>query len=415
MIYASMGRFLTMAAWSVCLWLSLMMAEAHKLTEFSLKPRYDKVGERGLRELPKPWYNGGNSEVKKHFVRLTPDRQSKAGYVWNDLAINRNEIGLVMTFRISGQGQRWFGDGIGLWLAETPNHIMGPNKGFPEKFNGLGITIDTFVNSDHAGGHKDITVQANDGTKDLDYFLSNPKIGCDAAVRYHEKHAGFSPVFSTSRLKVGIRNNYLTINVDPKGDGVWQECYSGTVDLPNGWLQKASLGFTAATGSLADNQDLISVETYTQAANDPDMTAADIKMQKHHASQNGEHVTDCDLDCHIDLLRTKMEHVSVDYEHKFEDLKEKTENTVSKLKKTEAINERRVDALEGMVNSFVDKNLGKQFHGKVANKLNQGLNKHVKSAGGGWKTPFFLLIIGVAGGGAFVYKKYNELRKSHLL
>lgn len=39
----------------------------------------------------------------EYFIRLTPDRQSKNGYCWNENAINSDKWVTTVKFRISGQ------------------------------------------------------------------------------------------------------------------------------------------------------------------------------------------------------------------------------------------------------------------------------------------------------------------------
>lgn len=56
------------------------------------------VGNRKL----KGWLCTGDSSIKEYFIRLTPDRQSKQGYCWNDAALNSNKWVTTIKFRISG-------------------------------------------------------------------------------------------------------------------------------------------------------------------------------------------------------------------------------------------------------------------------------------------------------------------------
>lgn len=51
----------------------------------------------------KGWTCGGDASIKEYFVRLTPDRQSKSGFCWNDKPLNSNKWLTTVKFRISGQ------------------------------------------------------------------------------------------------------------------------------------------------------------------------------------------------------------------------------------------------------------------------------------------------------------------------
>lgn len=43
--------------------------------------------------------------IKEYFIRLTPDRQSKRGFCWNDAAMASDKWVTTIKFRISGQVQ----------------------------------------------------------------------------------------------------------------------------------------------------------------------------------------------------------------------------------------------------------------------------------------------------------------------
>ncbi len=57
------------------------------------------------------------------------------------------------------------------------------------------------------------------------------------------------------------------MQVDARNSGDWSNC----VDIPNlellqkGWVKKAYIGITATTGQLADNHDVLSLKTYSDA------------------------------------------------------------------------------------------------------------------------------------------------------
>jgi mannose-binding lectin 2 len=103
-----------------------MGAMAAKIDKLSFYGPYDKIDSNGQRYINGSWWiHGGSAEVKKNFIRLTPDRQSKKGYIWNNELIARDSISIILTYRISGTGKTWFGDGIGLWLTSSHNYIYG--------------------------------------------------------------------------------------------------------------------------------------------------------------------------------------------------------------------------------------------------------------------------------------------------
>lgn len=76
----------------------------------------DSNGDRNV----KNWRHTDSTVVKKHFVRLTPDRQSKIGKLWSSKPITDTPAGwsAMLRFRVSGQGKRLFGDGFAFWVTD---------------------------------------------------------------------------------------------------------------------------------------------------------------------------------------------------------------------------------------------------------------------------------------------------------
>ena len=60
-------------------------------------------------------------------------------------------------------------------------------------------------------------------------------------------------------VAIRYENDRLTVSTDTYGTGTWVECFSiDNIQLPTNYY----LGFSAATGDLTDNHDIISVHTY---------------------------------------------------------------------------------------------------------------------------------------------------------
>ncbi|RMX66753.1 hypothetical protein DD238_004821 [Peronospora effusa] len=402
-----------------CVALLSRYAAAERMEDASFKPPFNIVDLDGRRLVNTSWLHGGHADVKKHFIRLTTDRQSKRGYLWQRNPVNRDELSAVLTFRISGQGKRWFGDGIGLWFTDQKTFTPGINHGFTEKYKGVGVVIDTFNNEEHKGGHKDISVFTNDGTKSYDQMYDEKRVGCNAAVRYHEQNANFDPVHSISRIKVRIDKTRLVVEVDEHASGQWVDCHEMTLPFNADWLRTSTIGISASTGSVADNHDIIRFDTYSEFM-DATIGAVDSETVMNSVSKGYKKWLDspsCGTDCVIAIIKKELSNFRIDAEHRFTELKEKTENTVEKLKKQESENERRVREIEAKVRNGIDSSLEetKKVLGEEVNeKITKQLEKNPDIASGGWKTPFALLFIGMVAGAAYVYRKYQALMKSHL-
>ncbi|KAF1325486.1 Lectin, partial [Globisporangium splendens] len=396
------------------------LTQAERIDAISFKPPFERIDGSGRRIVNDTWTYGGSTEAKKHFVRLTTDRQSKKGFLWQKQEVGRDTFSAVLTFRISGLGKRWFGDGIGVWFTNHKSFSAGVNHGFTDKFTGVGIVIDTFVNPEHKGGHKDISIQINDGTKTIDQINDETRIGCDAEIRYHEQSASFDPVHSMSRLKVKIEKRKLVVEVDKSSNGRWTACHEMTLPFSEDWLVSSTLGITGATGALADNHDIIRFEAFTEFT-DPAVGAVDSETVMHTVSKDYKKWMDspnCGSDCLIAVLQKEIANFRIEAEHRFSDLKEKTENTVGKLKQQEKENERRVAEIESKVSKNIDATLDathENIGAAVDYKITKQLNENPGIDGSGWKTPFALLLIGLGVSGFLVYRKYQALMKSHLL
>ncbi|OQR97756.1 lectin [Thraustotheca clavata] len=404
--------------------LTVAIAKATLLPSISFEKPFDQISADGVREISDDFTFGGHAQVNRHFVRLTTDRQSKRGYIWSkntlgSTQLSRAEFTIILTFRISGQAERWYGDGIGLWITTEPRHVDGANHGFTDKFTGFGVVIDTFVNMEQRGGHKDVLFLTNDGTKSVDDLLHGEKKGCDAkGLRYHERNANFSPSLSMSRMKIQFINNRVTIQLDPTDSGVWSPaCHSDVVDLTSNWYSQATIGITGSTGSLADTHDIIGLQVY-DTVDDQDIAAEDAKIfEDRLPAQAIENLDDISQvnSAKVKRLQKQYNRMIEDFEHEFAALKEETSNTIAKLRKQEQEDSRRIAELEAWVNGRVNEKVDskvKEIEANVDNKLDEKLSTASSS---GWKMPFFLLLLGLAGAAAFTYKKYQELRKSHLL
>lgn len=420
-----MTRGATLLLFGGCLLAALGLGpqetQAVLLDDVSFKAPFERVDNEGKRIVNDTWTYGGSTEVKKHFVRLTTDRQSKKGFLWRRQPIERDTLSAILTFRISGVGKTWFGDGIGLWFTNHKGFAQGSNHGFTDKFSGVGVVIDTFVNSEHKGGHKDISVQINDGTKTLNQLNDEQRQGCDAAVRYYEQSALFDPVHSMSRIKVKIDGQRLVLEVDATASGRWVACYDGRLPFAADWLKSATIGITGATGALADNHDVLRFDAYSEFS-DSAVGATDAEVIMHSVSKDYKKWMDspnCGTDCLIAVLQKELSNFRIEAEHRFTDVKEKTTNTVEKLRKQEKENELRVKQIEQRISKNIDTTLD-NTQDKIGTEVNAKITKQLEenpniAGGGGWKTPFLLLVLALGVLGTAVYRKYQALMKSHLL
>lgn len=389
------------------------------IDRLSFKRPFDEIAGNGERTVSSDWQHGGATVVNKLFARLTPDRTSKRGYLWNSNTLNMQEFSIIFTFRISGQAEHMGGDGIALWLTTAPSHVDGDVHGSQDRFTGIGVIFDTFENTDHPGGHRDVTVLMNNGRKGLEELQEQSKQGCDMAeIRYHDKHPLFSAALNVTRAKIQVKNNFLTVSMDPRNAGQWTSCYESQLDasLYKNWLLDATLGVTASTGGLADNHDVIELSVYDQVDDEKHVEHDQVVKVKTEKRQDVSVMDGDDLD-RLKQLQLQFEKMQEDFDHQFSALKETTANTIQKLRLQEDEDERRIIELEMMVNGKVHEKMSTkmdEFNQAIDTKLDETVADRLEKHSG-WKTPFFILVLSLGALGALVFKKYQELRKTHLL
>lgn len=249
-----------------CCLCSIPICYAKQIEALSFAPPFTEIDSVGAR-MVRNWKASGSTLVSNNFVRLTPDRQSKKGALWSRKPLGVNSFSTILKFRISGQAKTFFGDGIAIWITHHSYHVEGNLHGSDEKFLGIGVIFDTFKNTESLASHRDVTVLVNDGEKTWEMMTEDVQ-GCNMNVRYHNERADFSAL-DASRAQIVVGENSLKVMVDTKNTGEWMECaILDKLGLPAGWVNDAYIGITASTGQLADNHDVIALETDSEHTQD---------------------------------------------------------------------------------------------------------------------------------------------------
>ncbi|CAH0489355.1 unnamed protein product [Peronospora farinosa] len=391
---------------------------AKSLDYVSFEKPFDNINDAGLRQIGDYFVYGGDTSVNRHFVRLTPDRQSKRGHIWGNKKLAVKEFAAVLTFRISGQAKSWFGDGLALWLT-TSEYVQGDNHGFIGDFKGVGVIFDTFVNEEHNGGHKDVTFFENDGTKTLDQLHDMEKVGCMApGIRYHEKNAAFSPSLNMSRARITYTqaDQQFSILIDADASGNWVKCYNQRLTIGDDWIHDAYVGITASTGSLADNHDVIAFTAYDDVVDS--LATQDDEKQRNAVDKDLETtLSNGNNDDKMKVVKRKYNQLLEEFEYQFTALKESTQNTIQKLEKQGVEDWKRIDELEAWASGKVFERVQSTAN-VIRDHVDTQLEETVKETAAnssGWKMPFFIVVFIIACVAAIGYKKYQDLRKTHFL
>jgi mannose-binding lectin 2 len=404
----------------------------------SFRQPFTSLDHAGQRTVPH-WAVGGSATIQKSFVRLTPDRQSKRGYMWNEQSLGSEDFTVVMQLRISGQGARWFGDGVGLWLTESQSYAPGLVHGFAaESHKGVGVVVDTFKNDGHSE-HRDIAILVNGDGATTREAMQAKAYGCNVVagerLRHHEKRDDFAPAASTARVKLQYRasTGALRISVDAASSAEWRECATVSLreeGLTAGWAASSHLGVTASTGSLADNHDALALSTFDSAddtavaAEDLAYSAATRPLAEQH---NGDEVA---------VLNARLEELQVTLEHQLHAMGEALQNSIAKLRAQEEGAEKRIEELERQLAAQIEAHVEERVAGaqntiranvsdtvmqqlhSVSSSVEETVNAHLAvntAHAGGWKLPFLGLVMSFAAAGVGAKKKYTEMKKTHLL
>jgi mannose-binding lectin 2 len=404
--------------------LAASVAVAERLNPQSFEPPFAEVDHSGERIVGRQWRSSGSTKVLNNYVRLTPDRQSKQGALWSRKSLGVPAMSSVLKFRISGQGKNFFGDGLAMWIVQQGYYSEGTLHGFHEKFVGIGIIFDTFKNTENLAAHRDVTILVNDGEKTYEQMTEDVQ-GCNINVRYHADRADFS-VTDSSRAKIVIDGEYMNVLVDPRNTGDWEKCANVSLGaLDPEWLRKAHVGLTATTGQLADNHDVISFVAYSDNAVMEDVLTKQ-KEQKLFELKDADSPDDklLQLEAVVNSIFDKLEFLDHHIEHELAGLEDGVQNLNNKLK--EQREKPEIENLDEIVQKQVDgsfqdkiskteKKLTDEFEKKMiatqrtVDRLKAAKSSEGGGGDGGYKTPFYLLLVLVLGGGVGMYIFYQKM------
>jgi len=173
---------------------------------------------------------------------------------------------IEVEFKIHGKNQL-FGDGFAMWLTKQRGQ-QGPVFGSVDKFEGLGIFFDTYKNNRPGVVFPFVMAMVGDGKTSYDKDTDGKDTefaGCSAR---GIRHASVPTKFRLTYFQ----DKYLKLELHYKSEGEWTLCFE--TNEPPAIPQVAYLGFSAETGELSDNHDIISVMaknlyTTTPAGNRP--------------------------------------------------------------------------------------------------------------------------------------------------
>lgn len=190
-------------------------------------------------------------DTNKH-IRLTQDRTSQMGWLWSRLPLTADNFEIVFEFKISGHASHVAGDGMAVWLTQD-RAKPGPVFGSINYFTGLGLFFDTYPNSRHPYSFPRISLMNGNGVE----AYENDKDGARQEV------AGCSIEYRNAKIAtkgklIHVKDVYTELLVHHSEWDHWESCFKlDNITLP----VNPYLGFSALTGDVSDNHDVVSVTT----------------------------------------------------------------------------------------------------------------------------------------------------------
>ncbi|RVD85654.1 uncharacterized protein DFL_003967 [Arthrobotrys flagrans] len=203
-------------------------------------------------DLQSRWFDFGGTTIIRadQYIRITSDRQHQTGWLWSRLPLTATNWEIEFEFRIHGDGHL-HGDGFAFWVTKD-RATAGPVFGSVNKFEGLGIFFDTYKNNRPGVIFPYVMAMLGDGHTEYDHDTDGKDqelAGCSAR--------GIRDPNQATKAKVTyFQDKFLSLELQYKQPDTWTECFNvKNVTLPT----VGYLGFTAQTGELSDNHDIITV------------------------------------------------------------------------------------------------------------------------------------------------------------
>lgn len=199
------------------------------------------------------WDFGANAIVDTNrYIRLTQDRPSQMGWLWSRLPLTAENFEIVFEFKIDGHASHIAGDGMAVWLTQD-RAKPGPVFGSINYFTGLGLFFDTYPNARHTYSFPRISLMNGNGVE----AYENDKDGARQEIGGCSIDYRNAKIATKGKL-IHVKGVYTELQVHHSEWDHWESCFKlDNVTLP----LNPYLGFSALTGDVSDNHDIVSVTT----------------------------------------------------------------------------------------------------------------------------------------------------------
>ena len=219
-------------------------------------------------------------------------------------------------------------------------------------------------------------------------------------------------------VKIGYsaKSGFVRVAIDEKNTGNFNICINEHVDLRPDWWRSAHLGISASTGQLADNHDILSIETVEGLGN-PDEVTEDMSTAKQEsAKKDSEFFSALMAEHHVDtskLSETEKTLVRVmekletqqkadvsklkrEVEHTLVAVDDSLNNMIKKLRERGDLSDNRIAELESSLKNKIQSQLSEDMENRLKlleHAFDENVKQEVKKRSGTWIVPFLLLVV----------------------
>lgn len=190
--------------------------------------------------------------LSNNFIRLTQDSQGQRGSIWSKKPCKMHDWEMHVHYKIHGSGRTLAADGMAFWYTKA-KMVPGTVFGSKDEFEGLGVFLDTYKNGKQPVSFPQVSAMIGNGTVKYDHDNDNEKTSIGSCL------TSFRNKNYDTYMKIRYSRETLTVAFDNNDAGEWKDCvYLTGVKLPTNYF----FGFSAATGDLADNHEILGIKVY---------------------------------------------------------------------------------------------------------------------------------------------------------
>jgi len=224
------------------------------------------------------WNFGGSTVVTKDIIRLTPSTQDRRGWLWNEYPLESTNWEVEFKIEIFSK-PHFGGDGFGFWVlageqdpsfSQSADALMGPLFGLRSDFKGFGVVIDVYDN-DQRRNNPAVFVLTNPSGKPTSYNHDNdyeddmvktlPDNTAGTGASGNGAYKCVADIRNTgkvTKMLVKFLHRNVHVYIDTNEGLGYKFCLAVKLDEE---FKDHHFAFTAATGQVADNHDLLEITT----------------------------------------------------------------------------------------------------------------------------------------------------------